>query len=358
MWTLDDVPERPLREIDPEGQFSRALPRRDVTLRRRVTFAELLRRMDLSRNTPPLVRAILTRDLRALRAHASPAAIAEARGPEPDPLTPLHLAVLVDEVEAVRALLAAGVDPVESSGSEDTPVLLEGIAHASLPVLDLLLAHTKGPITVRTDSSPAPFWVLHRTARPMEVRTVLDALVAHQVDVRATSEYGETLLHAAAATPLLEAVSWCLGEGFAVDALDARGMTPLMKAVGAHAPRVVERLCAAGADVTLRARGGRTALHYLATLRSDPAVSAGLDETLALLLAAGLPIDSVDSAGLTALHRAAELVDVPTIRALLRQGAGREVRDTRSRRPIDALPPTSASRAETAAIAQAREALG
>jgi ankyrin repeat protein len=111
-------------------------------------------------------------------------------------------------------------------------------------------------------------------------------------------------------------VSEALRGGAAVDAATGDGMTALHWAAERGHAQIVQQLCEAGADVTLRTRvGGYTPLHLAARRGSGKAVER--------LLAAGAdPNTQTTSSRVTALHVAAAAVDGgEAVAALLSAGA-------------------------------------
>lgn len=101
------------------------------------------------------------------------------------------------------------------------------------------------------------------------------------------------------------------------------GDTALHIAAAAHAPDVVRRLLALGADPAARNRRGATPLHYAADAR--PGVSgwdaAAQADTIACLTAAIGNPDLPDRSGVTPLHRAVRTRGAMAVVALLEAGA-------------------------------------
>lgn len=79
-----------------------------------------------------------------------------------------------------------------------------------------------------------------------------------------------------------------------VDARDADGLTPLMRAADRDAVDVLDVLLAAGADVSLRDADGQTALHY--------AVCCGHTQAAGILVTHGAPLHVADKDGFTPLQ--------------------------------------------------------
>lgn len=144
-----------------------------------------------------------------------------------------------------------------------------------------------------------------------------------------------------------------LAAGAAIDARGARGVTPLQWALYRHSVPGMQALLRAGADPSLAADDGKTALHlaamaddprYLRVLldhRADPdtpdtvtgataLMSALMGERadhLAALLKAGADPDRADRMGNTSLHLAAKLNEFGYVLAFLKAGARADARN-------------------------------
>jgi hypothetical protein len=115
------------------------------------------------------------------------------------------------------------------------------------------------------------------------------------------------------------------------------GDTPLHIAAAAHAPALVRRLLAHGADVHARNRHGAAPIHYAAdgapgTPRWNGEAQA---ETIACLLAAGADPNDADPRGVTPLHRAVRTRSAAAVRALLAAGADPGRRNRNGSTPVD-----------------------
>jgi ankyrin repeat protein len=108
------------------------------------------------------------------------------------------------------------------------------------------------------------------------------------------------------------AVDRFLAAGADVDATEADGTTPLMRAVHGGFPEITFKLIAVGADVSRANRYGVTAL-YLAARGGDAAATRAL-------LAAGADADTALPEGETALMTAAKAGNAAVVRTLLTGG--------------------------------------
>lgn len=103
-----------------------------------------------------------------------------------------------------------------------------------------------------------------------------------------------------------------------LNARNAKGDTPLHRAVETGMPKLVKALLAAGADPRARAKDGETALH-LAALHPEPAFTE-------LLLAAGADPRARNSDGESPLHWAALSGHIVVAQRLLARGADARLR--------------------------------
>jgi len=116
--------------------------------------------------------------------------------------TPIALAAEVNNVDAVKALVAAGADPLIPTELGTTPLMMAAGA--------------------ATD-----------TSRPRSAQEHADAvqtvrfLVEHGADVNGAGQFGWTALHSAAYQGLDEVIAYLAGKGANLDAQDGFGQTPL-----------------------------------------------------------------------------------------------------------------------------------
>jgi ankyrin repeat protein len=116
--------------------------------------------------------------------------------------TPLLLAAEVNNLDAVKALVDGGADPLIPTDQGTTP---------------LILAAGAGTDVLR----PRP-----PEERAMAVETV-KYLVEHGADVNAAGQFGWTALHAAAYQGLNDVAAFLVSKGAKLDAKDGFGQTPL-----------------------------------------------------------------------------------------------------------------------------------
>jgi uncharacterized protein len=140
--------------------------------------------------------------------------------------TPLAFAADVNNLDSVKALVAAGADPLIPTEGNTSP---------------LMLAAGAGTDVVRS-RSPAE--------RAVAIETV-KFLVEHGADVNAAGQFGWTALHSATYQGLNDVIEYLVSKGAKLDAKDGFGQTPLSisntiitKEVSSHgyqAPRIFRR---------------------------------------------------------------------------------------------------------------------
>ena len=203
--------------------------------------------------------------------------------------TPLHVAVVYKNCDAIAAFVDADVDLNVRAGEGDGWTPLQVAVTVNGPEMILALRGADADARFEYPS--------------VSIRTGVVA-----------KHYG-TALHLAAANHAGTIAA--LGDvGATVEVRDTRGWTPLHVAAACNeTPVAVTALIAAGADVDARTEHhGMTALHLAAASNRNPAV-------LAALVAAGAQVEAEAVQGLRPVHLARELNDASVVIALLNAGA-------------------------------------
>ena len=198
--------------------------------------------------------------------------------------TPLHAAVAEGDLEALKALLAAGADP-------NAEALDDGIPLGT----SLHLAAENGNLEF------------------------VRVLLAAGADLDARDGDGATPLHLAAAHGHPELVQALLAAGAAPRALDGDLQTPLHEAATNGSPESVQALLAAGADPNAKAQDSNAPDDFDETPLHLAAGYGHLASARALLVAGADP-NAKSGTGHAPLHYAAE-GNVELIGALLAAGA-------------------------------------
>ncbi|MEX0774981.1 MAG: ankyrin repeat domain-containing protein [Phycisphaeraceae bacterium] len=258
--------------------------------------------------------------------------------------SPLHQAVLDDDVAEVQKLLANGTSADESGFQHERPLHLA----RSREMVDLLVK-AGGSVNVVTDYGDTPLH--YACARGFE--SAIQAMLDHGANVNAANAPGEPPLVWAMRSDwdgddpfsqllpsrpvhkdTLALVELLIGRGTNVNSRGTGGLTPLMEGTISmwfhRDPQqldVARRLLDAGADVNAVTSDGDTALHE--AVRTEPAL-------VQLLLDSGAKVNVAEWQGRTPLMVAVDgQADAQTIRLLLDHGARLDLRDRQGRRAID-----------------------
>ena len=227
-----------------------------------------------------------------LRAGADP-------GISPSPLVqraPLHVAVDAGHVQSTKLLLQKGasVDVTERSSIEHTPLHLaaEG-GHRT--VGELLITH--GANAEKTDTNGHN--ALHLAARGGHEGFINLMLDKTAIDINSRDNDGWTPLHHACAKEKPLAIMLLIEKGADVNAVDNDGMTPLHRAMTEGSDDAIDayvKALGAKADYDVLSEKGDTPLQH--------AVRRGLERSINKLLAAGADVTALGADDQSALHTA------------------------------------------------------
>lgn len=174
-------------------------------------------------------------------------------------------------------------------------------------------------VRVRSDERYSPEWgntPLHEAARDGRIEVVAE-LISRGALVNAQNARGISPLHRALAYPDL--VKLLIERGADVNLADALGDTPLFWAAEDGQSTSTELLLQHGANARLRNSAGMTPLHR--------AARTGSADTTLKLIAAGAEVDAVNPLGLTPLHVAATAGSTAIVDLLLEHGANAAAAD-------------------------------
>lgn len=236
----------------------------------------------------------------------------------------LHKAVLQNDAERVRALLAQGVSVDQRDSKERTPLfraahrgsdeiirilldghadpnavdkwgntpLFEGAQQGQVKAVELLLK-SGAKIDATNKHTQTPLYEAVRNGKAV----IAGLLLKHGANPNVCSE-GTAFapLHYAAMRGDSDLLNALLEAGSQVDAKGEFNATPLHMAAAHGQPRAVERLLVAGADVNAKTEKGQTPLHFAVTFGYTNTA-----EVVSDLLGHGADPSIVDANGLTAL---------------------------------------------------------
>ncbi|MEO8460802.1 MAG: ankyrin repeat domain-containing protein [Dokdonella sp.] len=268
----------------------------------------------------------------------------DACGAAANGCTALHLAAAAADEELVVLLLQRGADPNARDNTGRTP-LHAATAHATetaIPLVRTLIAQGANPEIAAGNGETALGLALARRDREL-----IDWLrwKHWRLPLR---PFRASDLPAAAAIGDGEAVGHLLACGLAIDSMDEKGATALIRACGFGDTALVAALLDAGADPLHAARSGANCLTAAISARHEDVVTLllgrgvaaeqrlsngstplliacalGQHGIAALLLANGAQANVVDDAGVAPIHVAAQFAfassDTPTATALFDQ---------------------------------------
>lgn len=248
-----------------------------------------------------------------------------------------------DKAEAIRLLLAAGADAqLENKAgktamdfatddntrslleaSDVTPITLLGAVRVdNLSALRSMLADGASPDEPRTSRGGTP--LLHALA--LGHAQCARLLIEYGASIRMPTRLGTTPLAAAAAGDLPECILLLLELGLDVNARNKKGVTPLMVAASEDNTECIKVLLEKGAQLEARDADGRSALMW--------AASEGAAEAISTLIEAGAEIEAEDNEGSTAFMLAAAGDSVEAVERLADSMADIEAKDSDGNTPL------------------------
>lgn len=229
----------------------------------------------------------------------------------------LLTAVQAGDADAVRALLSAGADP-DVRGRDGRTALMLAAESGQTGNLHTLVGSGAKP-NVQTLRGDTALMLAARNRHGEAVRILLQAGASPKL----ADSHGSTALMETTDADIARTL---IRGGADVNAVDDRGLTPIMRLIGANRSaaspeeraQILQSLLTAGADVKARDREGRTALIW--AIKGTPSTPSypGLAR---LLIAAGSEVDARDREGGTPLIYAAVRGDERSVRLLIDAGA-------------------------------------
>ncbi|XP_076041878.1 uncharacterized protein LOC143025757 [Oratosquilla oratoria] len=268
--------------------------------------------------------------------------------------TPLHIALDLRKVEAVKFLLQEGVDLDVSDRQMLRPLHVALLQNSELLVEMLLDAGAGAEVRDRDGRTLIQFSLLRKKFDGFAVLTKrgltslgsegehiihycadlgsqlgTEALLKLGYDINQIDGHGRTALHHAINYGHEPLSTFLLNSGANVRLADRNGATPLHYAVrwgGSDA--LIRLLVKKKANVGACDWLGRTALHYAAS-------KSAIMSDMYILVDHGAKLDAKDNMGLTPLHVASCLGNESLVRILLESGAKHNIVDQDNFLPID-----------------------
>ncbi len=238
------------------------------------------------------------------------AALTHGSGPlhAQEAVSPLIEAAKTQDLDAVRSLLAEGVDVNARQADEATA--LHWAAHWEHQAMVDLLLRAGADVNAANDLATTPLIMASASGNG----AIVEALLAAGADANTARASGETALMLAARTGSLLSVSALLAAGADVNATEStRGQSALMWAAANAHPDIVDALLDHGADVGARSSTGSQVFNMGGSRSAGSASS-------------GIALEEVPQGGSTPLLFAARSGDLESARLLI--AAGADVNDT------------------------------
>jgi len=224
--------------------------------------------------------------------------------------TALHLAAQNNQIAAVEALLATGMDANIRNNKGETPLYSAVMRRRSgIRLLECLLG-AGAKVNVKTKNGDTP---LHMAA-PSKFE-VMEWLINKGAAVNAENEAGRIPLHVVREWEgrVMDKIKLLIRHGSKVDVKDQEGWTPLHQAAGNGSIEIVQLLVANGADINAQTTDGRKPMDEALKMTS---IQHKLD--LRLLEVADLLLKKGTTPG--SIHLAAYAGDIESLREFVAQG--------------------------------------
>lgn len=254
-----------------------------------------------------------------------------------DGLTALHLAVVARNIQAVKALLAAGADGVLADKHGNTPAHLAADL-GFRAALDVFIDREERE-SGRTRSGAS---LLHLISMWFDGETVDRFVRAKSALVNVADKQRLTPLHYAAIANNLSAIEVLVHLGCAIDARSASRTTPLHEAIRSGSVGAALLLLKFGADYHAADGFRQNCLHL--------SCRYGHDELIHRLLRLGCDITAIDVFGMHLLHRVCASNKDGTVLQLLKAKADWRAKDKYRRSALDLAVQNQAVQAATVMV--------
>jgi ankyrin repeat protein len=231
-----------------------------------------------------LVSAMLVRDVNRVRAILKEHP--EVVNKSVSGVTPIWRAAESRSLDLVKAVVDAGADVNVYNEEKQTP-LWAAVSADSLETVQYLISRGADPRLPQTEWKMTVLW-------PAESREIAALLMAAGLDPKYRDTTGDTAMHQACRHAVRDVVELYLDRGFPIENRDGYNMTPLHSAASTcwkDARPTVTLLLERGADIKARGYQGHTVLHECALFN--------LTDMAIFLVRRGADVDLKDDEGRT-----------------------------------------------------------
>lgn len=296
--------------------------------------------------------------------------------------TALHLAVLMENIEVVKALYFA--EGNQAKDKEGNSLFHFAVFVDNVDILEVLLSNSPATVKMESNNNPLipsikteqiplkelnskipPLQAIppkepHLKVAPLNSTLLKDSsyLIIKKVNINTKNKLGKSPLHLAES---LEMVTALIQNGADVDAKDSKGNRPLHKFILKGDPDILQAFLSAGANINVKNRRGRSLLHLLSgtgntallktllaegadieaqenTVGDRPlhwAIRQGQTETALILIKEGADINAQNNEGWTPLHIAVWTQDMKVIKALVEEKAEKNIQSFNGETALD-----------------------
>jgi ankyrin repeat protein len=227
----------------------------------------------------------------------------------------IHQAARDGDVDAVRQMLAANPELVQSVDEEQRTPLYLAAGTDSAELVEVLMA-ADADVNAQTRGGDTPLHLAVLRGSP----EVVEAILQEDPDLNVQNSYGRTpLLYVARETGDAETATRLLDAGAEINVLDRFGASPLELAAWRGFEPLVDLLLERGAELPAAGEGLNDVTVFSA--------QHGLARLFALAVENGTDLDMANDGGGTLLHSAAEGGSADVVGILLEEGKQIDARD-------------------------------
>ncbi|XP_034937894.1 ankyrin-1-like [Chelonus insularis] len=230
--------------------------------------------------------------------------------------SPLFVACISDNIAAVKSLLENHANPNLTDQDGETPLhrLCLSKFEKKLTIMQLLLKHNADINAVNNIG-----WSSLFVACISENIAAVESLLENHANPNVRDREGQTVLHficSSESETTLQIIQLLLKHNADIEAVDAKGWTPLSDACYNGNDKTVKFLLEKHANPNVRDREGQTALHSICSSKSN-----STRQIIQLLLKHNADIEAVDAKGWTPLFEACRTGNIEAAKVLLENHA-------------------------------------